>query len=78
MSNVRETLAQILGDYVLIDAVDITDDADLVCDLAVAARHHDATQHQTWCDVTLCYVYGAAAKDDRQTDIEDAIAQASR
>ncbi|WP_312488165.1 hypothetical protein [Sphingomonas sp.] len=45
---------------------------------AVAARHHDATRHQTWCDVTLCYVYGADAKDDRQTDIEDAIAQASQ
>lgn len=45
---------------------------------AVAARHHDATRHQTWCDVTLSYVYGADAKDDRQIDIEDAIAQASQ
>lgn len=35
MSTVRETLARILGDYVLIDAVDITDDADLVCDLGL-------------------------------------------
>ncbi len=44
----------------------------------VAARHYDATGHQTWCDVTLSYVYGAATEDDRQTDIEDAIARACR
>ena len=35
MSAVRETLARIVGDYVLIDAVDITDDADLICDLGL-------------------------------------------
>lgn len=37
MSAVRETLARIVGDYVLIDAVDITDDADLVCDLGLGS-----------------------------------------
>lgn len=37
MSAVRETLARIVGDYVLIDAVDITDDADLICDLGLGA-----------------------------------------
>jgi hypothetical protein len=35
----------------------------------VAARHYDATKHQTWTDVYIV--------DDRQTDIEDAIASAS-
>lgn len=25
----------------------------------VAARHHDATGHQTWCDVTMMIRYGA-------------------
>ena len=27
--------------------------------LAVAARHHDATGHQTWADQTLTVRYGA-------------------
>ena len=43
----------------------------------VAARHHDATQHATWCDVYMIVHYGRAAPDDRQHDIEDAIASAS-
>ena len=43
----------------------------------VAARHHDATQHQTWTDVYMAIRYGEYAVDDRQTDIEDAIASAS-
>lgn len=42
---------------------------------ALAARHHDKHQHQTWCDVHLSIVYGAAQADPRQTDIEDAIAE---
>ncbi|VXC80208.1 hypothetical protein [Sphingomonas sp. 8AM] len=43
----------------------------------VAARHHDATGHRTWCDVTMCVTYGSAPADDRQTDIEDAIGGAA-
>ena len=43
----------------------------------VAARHHDATKHQTWTDVYLAVRYGEYPVDDRQTDIEDAIASAS-
>lgn len=27
--------------------------------LALAARHHDATGHRTWCDQTIQTVYGA-------------------
>lgn len=44
---------------------------------ALAARHHDVTGHQTWCNVYLTYRYGAAEADPRQTDIEDAIAASS-
>lgn len=44
---------------------------------ALAAQHHDRTNHQTWCEVYLSIRYGADAGDDRQTDIEDAIAFAS-
>lgn len=44
---------------------------------ALAAQHHDRTKHQTWCDVYLSIRYGADAGDDRQIDIEDAIASAS-
>lgn len=44
---------------------------------ALAARHHDGTGHQTWCEVHLSIRYGSDAGDDRQTDIEDAIASAS-
>ena len=44
---------------------------------AVAARHHDATQHRTWVHVAMGIHYGRAPFDDRQTDIEDAIASAS-
>lgn len=39
----------------------------------VAARHHDATGHATWCDVYMGVRYGEQASDARQTDIEDAI-----
>lgn len=43
---------------------------------AVAARHHDRTGHETWCEVHLSYRYGDSAADPRQTDLEDAIAAA--
>ena len=43
----------------------------------VAARHHDATKHVTWCDVSMAIRYGEDPADDRQHDIEDAIASAS-
>ena len=42
---------------------------------ALAAKHHDATGHQTWCDIVMSIRYGEADRDDRQTDIEDAIAE---
>lgn len=42
----------------------------------VAARHHDATRHPTWCDVAMSIRYGREAADDRQIDIEAAIAAA--
>lgn len=44
---------------------------------ALAAQHHDRTGHQTWCDIRMAVVYGSDAGDDRQIDIEDAIASAS-
>lgn len=31
----------------------------------VAARHHDATGHETWCDVYMCIKYGEAAPTPR-------------
>jgi cytochrome c551/c552 len=40
----------------------------------LAARHHDSTQHATWCDVVLTIRYGTTGADSRQIDIEDAIA----
>lgn len=43
----------------------------------VAARHHDHTKHPTWCDVAMTVRYGREGGDDRQHDIEDAIASAS-
>ncbi|WP_375380110.1 hypothetical protein [uncultured Sphingomonas sp.] len=43
----------------------------------VAARHHDATGHSTWCDVHMSIRYGEDAADHRQADIEDAIAASS-
>ena len=43
----------------------------------VAARHYDATKHVTWTDVYMSVRYGEDVADDRQTDIEDAIASAS-
>lgn len=43
----------------------------------VAARHHDATGHATWCDVHLSIRYGREAPDARQADIEDSIAAAA-
>lgn len=43
----------------------------------VAARHYDATKHVTWTDVYMSVRYGEHVGDDRQTDIEDAIASAS-
>ncbi|WP_257575645.1 hypothetical protein [Sphingomonas sanguinis] len=44
--------------------------------LALAARHHDATGHATWCDTHLSVRYGNAQLDARQIDIEDAIREA--
>ena len=44
---------------------------------ALAARHHDATGHETWYEAHIIVRYGTAAPDDRQIDIEDAIASAS-
>lgn len=41
---------------------------------ALAAQHHDRTGHATWCDIAASIQYGRAAPDDRQHDIEDAIA----
>ncbi len=41
-----------------------------------AARHHDATNHPTWCDVAMSVRYGVEPRDDRQIDIEDAISRA--
>lgn len=43
----------------------------------VAARHHDATGHVTWCDVVLSITYGADQPDGAQIDIEDAIQEAA-
>ncbi len=43
----------------------------------LAAQHHDRTGHQTWCSIATSVTYGADAGDDRQIDIEDAIASAS-
>ena len=43
----------------------------------VAAYHHDATNHATWCDVAMTIRYGDAPVDDRQIDIEDSIAASS-
>lgn len=39
----------------------------------LAARHHDATGHRTWCDVYLMVRYGRDPIDNRQLDIETAI-----
>ncbi|MEG3167522.1 hypothetical protein U1737_04860 [Sphingomonas sp. LB3N6] len=44
---------------------------------ALAVQHHDRTGHETWCDIDARTKYGRSAPDDRQTDIEDAIASAS-
>ncbi len=44
---------------------------------ALAAKHHDRTGHATWCDIDARIRYGRTAPDDRQIDIEDAIASAS-
>ncbi len=41
---------------------------------ALAARHHDRTDHRTWCTVQLDIVYGTCRADPRQHDIEAAIA----
>ncbi|WP_206432194.1 hypothetical protein [Sphingomonas sp. ABOLF] len=44
----------------------------------VAARHHDASGHATWCDVYMGVRYGEQAPDARQIDIEDAISASAR
>jgi hypothetical protein len=44
---------------------------------ALAAQHHDRTGHATWCEVHLSICYGRDAADERQVDIEDAIAASS-
>ena len=43
----------------------------------LAAKHHDRTGHETWCDIDTRARYGRPAPDDRQIDIEDVIASAS-
>ncbi|MBB3691489.1 hypothetical protein [Sphingomonas sp. BK580] len=43
----------------------------------MAARHHDATGHATWCDVDMSIRYGREETDAAQTDIEDAIGAAA-
>ncbi len=43
----------------------------------VAARHHDATGHATWCNVSMTIAYGHEQTDDRQIDIEAAIGAAT-
>lgn len=42
-----------------------------------AARHHDATGHQTWCDVYMSVRYGREAAAGDQLDIETAIGAAA-
>ena len=44
---------------------------------ALAARHHDRTDHPTWCNIQLAIVYGVHRADPRQIDIEAAIAASS-
>jgi len=44
---------------------------------AVAAKHHNHTGHTTWYHIDELGGYGRATVDDRQIDIEDAIASAS-
>ena len=34
--------------------------------LAVAARHHDATGHTTWCEQVMSVRYGPDLEDDTQ------------
>lgn len=41
---------------------------------ALAAKHHDRTGHATWCDIAAQIRYGRTAPEERQHDIEDAIA----
>lgn len=36
-----------------------------------AARHHDATGHATWCDVSMWVRYGTNALDPHQIDLEE-------
>ena len=38
-----------------------------------AARHHDATGHPTWCDVSMSVRYGRDLSAGDQLDIETAI-----
>ncbi|WP_294321549.1 hypothetical protein [uncultured Sphingomonas sp.] len=45
---------------------------------ALAAQHHDRTKHHTWCEVHLSIRYGTDVRDDRQADIEDAIASVTK
>lgn len=45
---------------------------------ALTAQHHDRTKHHTWCEVHLSIRYGTDVRDDRQADIEDAIASATK
>ena len=44
---------------------------------ALAAQHHDRTNHATWVKYDGEIQYGRRAADPRQIDIEDAIASAS-
>jgi hypothetical protein len=42
-----------------------------------AARHHDFTGHQTWCDIAMSVRYGLPPANDGQLDIEAVIAAVS-
>jgi hypothetical protein len=33
----------------------------------VAARHHDATGHQTWCEIHMCVKYGSKSPQAEKT-----------
>lgn len=37
----------------------------------IAARHHDASGHATWCNMVMTVAYGRRSGDPRQIDLED-------
>lgn len=38
----------------------------------VAARHHDATGHETWCDIYLSVVYGEEKPEEKKPEKKNA------